>query len=160
MAKNDTKTQGAEASAGATFQVVGQYARDVSLECPKAFFEEGADKIGVALDVGVGAKTLDKDKGLHEVSLKLTGKATDEKKEARYLVEVDYAGVFKIEGVPEEHLAAVLSIDGASLIFPFARQVFMDTVAATGYRPGMINPINFQALFLQAQKQEGESKSA
>jgi len=155
MAKDqENKTEQQEA----VFRVVGQYAKDVSLECPMPVFAEGAEQVNVAMDVAVSAKSLEND-NQHEVLLKLSGEAKDMDGNVRYLAEVEYAGVFQVEGIPDEHLPAVLSIDGAALLFPFVRQVFMDLVATSGYRPGMLDPINFQALFLQAQKQTAE-KSA
>lgn len=152
-------TQPEGEAAQATFAIVGQFAKDVSLECPKPAFAMGGEKINVTMDVAVGVRELEKAADTHETSLKLAAEAKDEAGEVRYLAEIEYAGVFKVQGVPKEHLAPLLSIDGAALLFPFARQILMDMIIASGYRPGMVEPINFQALYRQSQMQK-EGKSA
>ena len=40
-------------------------------------------------------------------------------------------------------------IEGPRLLFPFARQIIADAVRNGGYPPLYIDPIDFQALFLQ-----------
>jgi preprotein translocase subunit SecB len=40
-------------------------------------------------------------------------------------------------------------IEGPRLLFPFARQIIADAVRNGGYPPLYIDPIDFQALFVQ-----------
>jgi preprotein translocase subunit SecB len=38
-------------------------------------------------------------------------------------------------------------------MFPYARQVLMQSIIDGGFRPGLIQPINFAQLFMQQQQQ-------
>lgn len=142
------------------FHIVGQYAKDVSLECPKpAFLIEKTDELSVAMDVGLTAKPLGHN-DLHEVVLRFRGEGKNKEGQSHYLVEVDYAAVFQIQNIPAEQISPLLSIDGAALIFPFARQLFMDCVQQAGYRTPIVEPINFHALYVQAQKEQQEKQAS
>lgn len=146
--------------AKSTFQLKHQYAKDISAECfvPKSAME---GDIETSLDVGLGSRQLKGD--VYEVLLKLRceGKVGDK---AVYLVETEYVGEYILTNIEGERLQALLAIDGAALIFPFARQLIMSNVAALGYQPRMIEPIHFAGLYMrnqqmQAQKAEEEAKS-
>jgi preprotein translocase subunit SecB len=63
--------------------------------------------------------------------------------------ELSYAGVFRIVGVPAEHMSAVVMIECPRLLFPFARQIVADAVRNGGFPPLYIDPVDFQALFQQ-----------
>ena len=70
--------------------------------------------------------------------------------ETLYLVEVDQAGIFKIAGLDEKHLAQVLNTTCPSMLFPYAREVIDNTLTKGTFPPLMIPPVNFDALFSTA----------
>ena len=70
-------------------------------------------------------------------------------KSTMFLCELDYAGVFQIEGVPEDQLHPFLMIECPRMLFPFARQIVSETVANGGFPPLMLDPIDFTALYRQ-----------
>jgi len=74
--------------------------------------------------------------------------------------ELNYAGVFRIENVPAEQVQGVLMIEGPRLLFPFARQIIADAVKAGGYPPLYVDPIDFNALFLQRMAQAAAASQA
>ncbi len=63
--------------------------------------------------------------------------------------ELNYAGVFRAENIPPEQTQPAIMIEGPRLLFPFARQIIADAVRNGGYPPLYIDPIDFQALFMQ-----------
>jgi preprotein translocase subunit SecB len=64
-------------------------------------------------------------------------------------VELAYGGVFRLKNVPEAQLAPLLMVECPRLIFPFARQVLANTVQNGGFPPLMMEPVDFQALYIQ-----------
>ena len=134
-----------------TFSLVGQYAKDLSLECGQPFYLAHDTNLKVGVDVGVGVKRLEDD--MHEVILKLRGEAKDDNDKTYYLAEVEYAGAFLLKGIPEEHMLGLLSVDGAHLLFPFVRHEFTRLVESAGYRAPPVDPINFRMVFENSQKQ-------
>ena len=63
--------------------------------------------------------------------------------------ELNYAGVFRVENFPPEQVQPVVMIEGPRILFPFARQIIADAVRGGSYPPLYIDPIDFQALYLQ-----------
>ena len=88
------------------------------------------------------------DNNNYEVILKLTVNADADDKKV-FLLEIDYAGVFQIENVPEEQLHPFLMIECPRMLFPFVRQIVRNTTADGGYPPLNVDPIDFMALYRQ-----------
>ena len=81
-----------------------------------------------------------------EVELKLEGKA----ELAGTLVfgfELVYAGIFRVQNIPQENLHPIVMIECPRLLFPFARQIVADSVRNGGFPPLFIDPIDFAALY-------------
>jgi preprotein translocase subunit SecB len=64
-----------------------------------------------------------------------------------YLTECEYAGSFRLGRVPQEHVLPLVMIEAPRLLFPFARQMIANAVAAGGFPPLLINPVDFVALY-------------
>lgn len=143
------------------FKITGQYAKDVSFECPEAPFNKEAGKQDLSLEVGLEVKGLSETD--HEVTVKLKSVATSgegDKKDTLFVAEVAYSGIFHVENIPEDKLAPVMAIDGATLLFPFARAILMQSISQGGFRPAMIEPINFHALYMQSQADTSGQKAS
>jgi len=69
------------------------------------------------------------------------------------MLEVAYAGVFLLKDIPDQQKGQLLGIEAPALLFPFARQILMGTIASSGFRAPSIEPINFHALYMQQQQQ-------
>jgi len=92
----------------------------------------------------------------YEVMLKLTVTATAEDKTV-FLVEIQQAGIFYISGIDEENIPRILNTVCPQVLFPYARET-IDNVLNKGTFPGlMLAPINFDALFNQAQANKEEA---
>lgn len=143
----------------AMFNIAGQFAKDISLECAVPPFAKEAEGLNMQMDVGIGVRALDGEEGAHEVVLRLRGEAKNKEEVTCYLAEVEYAGVFQVKNISDDQITPLLSIDGAALLFPFARQVLMNAIGDAGYRAPMIAPVNFHAMFVQAQQSQ-DQKSA
>lgn len=142
----------------AVFNIIGQYAKDISFECPVPAFAKEAADLKISMDVQLGSRPL-ADKA-HETVLRLKVEAKNKEEVTCFLTEVEYAGVYHVEGVEGDHLTALLQIDGAAIIYPFARQLVMGLIADAGYRAPQLAPMNFHAMHMEAQKRQKEASEA
>ncbi|HWU26351.1 MAG TPA: protein-export chaperone SecB [Rhizomicrobium sp.] len=128
---------------GGRVQIVAQYVKDLSFENPGAPMTLTA-RPQIDLGVDLQARRLDQER--FEIELKLRVSAKSEEKSV-FLLEMIYAGLLLIQGVPEDMLQPVLLIEGPHLLFPFARRIVADVIRDGGMPPLMIEPIDFAALF-------------
>jgi preprotein translocase subunit SecB len=141
-------TNGAAQQAGPTLSALVQYVKDFSFENPNAprVFGQQQQNPQIQLQVNVGASQLSETD--IESVLTLEGKA-EIAGETLFMFELSYAGVFRIVGVPPEHMGAVVMIECPRLLFPFARQIVADAVRNGGFPPLYIDPVDFAALYQQ-----------
>ena len=93
--------------------------------------------------------------GDNEYDVKLTLNAqAGEGADTLFHVELQYGGVFRLAGFPQEHMLPVLFIECPRLLFPFARQIIADVTRNAGFPPLMIDPIDFAQLFTQRMAEE------
>ena len=137
------------------------YVRDLSFESPSAphsFHEEWKPEI--KMDLNTENKKVDEK--LVEVVLHITITVTNKEKVA-FLVEVQQAGLFMIEGFPAEQMQALLGSYCPNVIFPYARETVSDVVNRGSFPQLLLAPVNFDALFaeaLQRQAEAGDSAAA
>jgi preprotein translocase subunit SecB len=153
MAKEDNANQAAMNDQPA-FGIEKLYIKDASIEVPNApqiFTDRTAPQVSVEL--ANAAQKLEE--GIFDVSIKVTVTAKVGDKTA-FLVEVAQAGIFVIRNMPEENLEPVLAVACPNILFPYAREAVSDMVTRAGFAPVLLNPINFEALYMQ-QKQAAEA---
>lgn len=139
------------------FGIEKLYIKDASVEVPNApqiFTERTAPQ--VSIELANAAQKIEE--GIFDVSIKVTVTSKIGDKTA-FLVEVTQAGVFVIRNMPEENLEPVLAVACPNILFPYAREAISDMVTRAGFTPVLLNPINFEALYLQ-QKQQAENAAA
>jgi preprotein translocase subunit SecB len=90
------------------------------------------------------------------VSIKVTVTAKIGEKTA-FLVEVSQAGIFAIRNVPEDNLEIIVGVTCPNILFPYAREAVSDMVTRAGFAPVLLNPINFEALYMQQKQQQAEN---
>src|SRR5689334_6188166 len=100
----------------ASFNLIGQYIRDLSFENPGApgsvMLSGGNPQFNVGINVGVKKQAED----VYAVEITLNAKAEREKN-VLFNVELIYGGVFRIKNVPENQLAPLLLVECPRLIF-------------------------------------------
>lgn len=135
------------ADTGPAAGLISQYIKDLSFENPNApaiFQAATAPEINVQFDIAaqqVGDE-------VHEVVLKIDVRATSEGKTA-FIAELAYAGLFGLRNIPADQMQMFLLGEGPRLLFPFARRVVADAIRDGGFPPLLLEPIDFNALFLQ-----------
>jgi len=110
------------------FDIRKIYVKDASLECPNSpdIFLEELVQPDVSIDATILTKRL-KQEGYYEVVLGMTVTSKMAEKTA-FLTEVQQAGVFHIEGIPNEDLPLALEIACPNVLLPFAREAISDLV--------------------------------
>jgi preprotein translocase subunit SecB len=126
--------------------VVAQYIKDFSFENPNApqSLTPGTTPPQIGIQINVAAKPLSEND--IEVTLKLDGKA-ENGGNLLFQFELEFAGVFRIQNVPQESLNAVVLIECPRLLFPFAREVVATTVRNGGFPPLLLDPVDFFGLY-------------
>lgn len=128
------------------------YVKDLSFETPNSpdvFQDEWQPSVN--MDISNTARDLGKP--YYEVVLTATVTVTSGDK-TLYLVEVQQAGIFHIEGVEDEALHHLTATACPNILFPFAREVISDLVIRGGFPQLLLAPVNFEALYLQQQQQQ------
>jgi len=151
----DDTAAGATANAQASapsFNLIGQYIRDMSFENPGApgsvMLGGASPSFNVGINVGVKKQADD----VYAVEITLNAKAEREKN-VLFNVELIYGGVFRMKNIPENQLAPLLLVECPRLIFPFARQVLASVTQQGGFPPLMMEPVDFNAIYLQNLRQ-------
>lgn len=134
------------------------YVKDLSLESPKSpLVFTKSWKPNFKVDLNTRSSQLAESN--HEVVLTITLTAELDGEQV-LLLEVQQAGLFAIEGIAGDTLKQVLGIACPNLLFPYAREA-IDGLALKGGFPAIaLQPVNFEALFREAQKQAVASQSA
>lgn len=142
----------ANAQTAPSFNLIGQYIRDMSFEnpgAPASIMLGGANPtFNVGINVGVKKQADD----VYAVEITLNAKAEREKN-VLFNVELIYGGVFRMKNIPENQLAPLLLVECPRLIFPFARQVLANVTQQGGFPPLMMEPVDFNAIYLQNLRQ-------
>lgn len=134
----------------AVFRVEKLYVKDLSFESPNAP-EVFRGKAQPKAEVNLGVKNRKIGEEHWEVSLSVTAtlKADDK---VVFIVEAEHAGLFLLRNIPQEHLPAVLAVECPTVLFPFIRQVICQAVVDGGFVPFLLDPVNFLAMFKNAQQ--------
>jgi preprotein translocase subunit SecB len=132
------------------FNIEKLYVKDLSVEVPNApaiYLEREAPQI----DVNMSSESHAVGDGMYNTSITATVTAKIGDK-TMFLVECSQAGIFRIQNVPQDQLPMVLGIGCPNIVFPYLRETVSDVVIRAGFPPLLLNPVNFEALFLQQQQ--------
>ncbi|MCH9694860.1 MAG: protein-export chaperone SecB [Gammaproteobacteria bacterium] len=95
----------------------------------------------------------------HEVVLTVTVEAKADDKTV-FLVELQQAGLFELVGYESEELKAIVGSFCPNILFPYARESIASLIQKGGFPEFILQPINFDALYMQAQQQAVASAAA
>ena len=130
-------------------QVLAQFVRDLSFENMVA--QKGLTGTEMQPDIQVGVnldarkRTVD-----HQYDVICKFKVTSKNKatdETLFLLELDYGGIFLVEGVPDDQLHPFLLIECPRLLFPFVRRIISDLTHDGGFPQLNIDNVDFLQLY-------------
>ena len=160
-AQGAPQAQGAGQAAQETRPQLGirsQYVKDLSFENPSAPNRppEAERSPDIAVNVQVEVRRLNET--TFEVILQITANAQYQQKPV-FLVELTYAGVFTLIGIPQEAMEPALLVECPRMLFPFARRIVADVTRDGGFPPLLLAPIDFLALYRDGQAKAAEARA-
>ncbi len=166
MSETTLAPQAAGPQAGPPLVVNIQFVKDLSFEVPGApeIFASLRSQPNVAINLDVQARRIQDGQNVFEVALIVKAEATEgppaegqtggEAGRVVFIAELSYAGIFTLNGIPDQSVEPVLLIECPRLLFPYARNILADVTRDGGFPPVLLQPIDFVALW-QARKQNG-----
>ena len=153
MSEQNPAPQQETASGQPVFSVEKLYVKDLSLEvphAPKIFLEQETPEV----DMRINTTASQIEENFYEcvVTVTVTAKLADNR--VVFLNEVSQAGIFRLENIPENDVNMLLGVACPNILFPYAREVVSSTVTRAGFPPVLLAPINFEAMFNQAQEEQ------
>jgi len=141
--------------------LISQYVKDLSVENPNApACYQWADAPALDVQFNIASRPIDAE--VHEIELKIQISAKADAGTA-YIVDLTYAGLVGMRNLDEPSMHAFMFAEAPRILFPFARRVIADAVRDAGFAPLMLEPIDFNGLYIQqlaAQAQQGEGAMA
>ena len=140
------------------FNIEKLYVKDMSLEVPNApqiFLDRDVPQI----DVQLHSQAAPVEDGVFDVTVTATVTAKlPEKDKVVFLIEAKQAGIFQVRNIPAPEIETVLAVVCPNILYPYLREVVSDMAVRAGFAPVMLNPINFEAIYLQ-QKQQNQAQA-
>lgn len=161
MAEETNRTNGSQTGdAQRQFGIQRIYVKDMSLEVPnspKIFLENWEPEMN--MDINTKADPLEKDSYEVVLTLTITVKI---KTTVAFLVEVKQAGIFTLQGFPEEQMRPMLGAFCPNVLYPYARATVTDLVVRAGFPQLYLTPVSFDSLYEQHERErqkQAEDKS-
>lgn len=149
MAQTDANAAAPEGAANpVNMKVLTQYIRDMSFEnivAQKGIAGDAQPEVAVQVNLDARKRSVENQ---YEVILKI---AIDSKSkdsgQPMFLMELDYGGIFHIEGVPEDQIHPFLMIECPRMLFPFVRRIVSDVTRDGGFPPLNLDTIDFMGMY-------------
>ena len=135
------------------------YIKDFSFESPMTPGVFKADKWAPQTNLNLRSGYSEIEPGVHEVVLTITVDAKEDEKTV-FLVELQQAGLFELTGYEDSERSAITGSYCPSILFPYAREAIASIIQKGGFPEFVLQPINFDALYMQSQKQAAEAATA
>ena len=132
-------------------QILTQYIRDLSFENAVAQkgLPSGEVQPEISVQVSLDARKRPTEHQYEVISKFRVQSANAADKSPLFLCELDYGGIFHVEGVPEDQLHPFLMIECPRMMFPFVRRIVSDMTRDGGFPPFNMDPVDFVALYRQ-----------
>ena len=137
--------------------IISQYVKDLSVEnpnAPESFQWQDQPELDVQFNIAARALAAD----LQEVELKITLSAKASAGTA-YIVELSYCGLIGYRNLSDEQAHAFVFAEAPRILFPFARRIVADAVRDAGFPPLMLEPIDFNGLYVQQLAAQAEAQA-
>jgi len=138
--------------------IISQYIKDLSVEnpnAPESYKWQEAPQLDVQFNIA--ARPIEGE--LHEVELKIqiTAKVSTG---TVYIIDLTYGAMVGMRNLDEANMHAFAFSETPRLIFPFVRRVVADAVRDAGYQPLVLDPIDFNGLYIQQMQAQAAQAGA
>ncbi len=140
--------------------IIKIYVKDFSFESPQAPEIFQAKEWAPQTNLNLRSSHTKIDDILHEVVLTLTVEAKDtEGDKTLFLVELQQAGMFDMRNYSQEEFGALVGSFCPNMLFPYARETIATIVQKGGFPEFLLQPINFDALYMQSQAEQAKAQA-
>lgn len=144
-------------------QVLGQFIRDMSFE--NVLSQKGAKgevKPEMKIEVALDAKKRPTEHQYEVITKFKVSSVNQGTDDPVFVLELDYAGIFQIENVPDDQMHPFLLIECPRILFPFVRRIVSDVTRDGGFPPVNLDNVDFVALYRQdlARRMEAQKAAA
>jgi preprotein translocase subunit SecB len=136
--------------------LISQYVKDLSVESPNAPESFGwQDPPQIDVQFNIGARQINAE--LSEVELKIAVSAKSQAGTS-FIVDLSYCGLIGMRNLDDASMHAFTYAEAPRILFPFARRVVAEAVRDAGFAPLLLEPIDFNGLYLEqlAASQQGD----
>src|SRR6202142_1005403 len=146
-----------------------QYVKDLSFEVPGApqIYSQLRNQPQVSINLDVQARRVQEGQNVYEVAIMIRAEAHDGSPQGNgqaaspaptvFVAELTYAGVFTLNGLPENAIEPVLLVECPRILFPFARNILADVTRDGGFPPVLLQPIDFVQLWQSRRAQQARA---
>ncbi|MTH33337.1 protein-export chaperone SecB [Paracoccus limosus] len=147
---DDNSTAGQNGAQPAVrLQILTQYIRDLSFENAVAQrgMPSGEIQPEISVQVSLDARKRPTENQYEVISKFRVQSSNAADKTPIFLCELDYGGIFHVEGVPEDQMHPFLMIECPRMMFPYVRRIISDMTRDGGFPPFNMDPVDFVALY-------------
>lgn len=129
-----------------------QYVKDLSVENPKAPESfQWTEQPQIDVQFNIGARRINDEVTEIELKVSVTSKTAAG---TAYLVELAYCGLVGMRNMSDDQKHAFTYAEAPRILFPFARRIISDAVRDAGFAPLLLDPIDFNGLYIQQLEQQ------
>ena len=142
-------------------RVLAQYIRDMSFENILAQKGVSGDpQPEISVQVNLDARKRQTEHQFEVITkLQVTSKSK-EQGNPLFVLEIEYAGIFHVEGLPDEQMHPYLLIECPRITFPFLRRIVSDVTRDGGFPPLNLETIDFLSLYRAELAKRAEAQKA
>lgn len=154
----DQAAPAATAPQAPKLNVLAQYIRDLSFEnitAQKGNAQPGKPEYKV--QVGLDAKKIADKRFEVAIKLKVDAAVGDS---PIFILELDYAGQFMVDNVPDAQMHPFLMIECPRMIFPYLRRIVSDVTQDGGFAPLNLDSMDFLSIYRQELQRRAQAEAA
>ena len=155
MAENGAEDAGQQVR----MQILAQFIRDMSFEniVAQKGLQAGEVSPDIQVQVSLDGRRRPVENQYEVISkfkIQSTNRATGD---TLFLLELEYGGIFHIEGIPEDQMHPVLLIECPRQLFPYVRRIVSDITSDGGFPQLNLDVVDFLALYRQELARRSEA---
>ena len=135
------------------------YVKDFSFESPQSPGVFRTNEWSPKTSLNLRSTHTPVDGDFHEVVLTISVEAKDDDKTV-FLVELHQAGLFEVTGHTPDEAGMLFGSFCPNILFPYARESISTMIQKGGFPEFVLQPINFDALYLQGMQQQQEQAAS
>jgi preprotein translocase subunit SecB len=141
--------------------IVKLYVKDSSFESPQSPRVFRSEEWSPQTNLNLRSSHTPLNDDMHEVVLTISVEAkTKDDDKTLFLVELQQAGLFEVSGHTPEEAGVLFGSFCPNILFPYAREAIASMIQKGGFPEFVLQPINFDALYLQTLQQQQEGAPA